>query len=86
MHVYPLRSKSGLRTPTTVAGWPDLWCWHERRPERGFIALELKVRPNTATEAQTGVLASLEAAGARTMVAYPEQLDDVQRLFATARR
>lgn len=65
-------------TATNVDGWPDLLLW---APGRGFVALELKVAPNRATVEQVVVLASLEAAGARTMVAYPDDLNGVRALL-----
>lgn len=66
------------QTTTNVRGWPDLFLWH---PARGFLALELKVGSNQATPEQETVLAELEAAGARTMVAYPRHLDAVKDLL-----
>lgn len=66
-------------TATNVVGWPDLWLWHPRRG--GFAAIELKVKPGKPTAEQIEVLASLEAAGARTMVAYPEDFDRLVALL-----
>jgi len=60
-----------------VVGWVDLLLWSSR----GFVALELKVGRNKPTPEQVAVLASLEAAGARTMVAYPSDLDAVASLL-----
>lgn len=65
-------------TATNVTGWPDLYLWH---PRKGFVAIELKVGADKATPEQTAVLASLAAAGARTMVAFPHQWDDVTSLL-----
>lgn len=59
-------------TATNRVGWIDLLLWH---PSRGFAAIELKVKPNKATPEQLEVLAELAAAGARTMVAFPEDVD-----------
>lgn len=67
-------------TTTNVTGWPDLLAWH---PSRGFVAIELKVGNNQATPEQTAVLAELKAAGARTMVAYPRDLDAVKDLLTS---
>lgn len=67
------------QTTTNRKGWPDLFCWH---PRHGFVALELKVGRNQPTDEQLEVLAELEAAGARTMVAFPEDLDAVHALLA----
>ena len=68
-------------TATNVAGWPDLFLWH---PRRGFVAIELKVAHNNATPEQEAVLATLAAAGARTMVARPDDLDELRALLASA--
>jgi hypothetical protein len=65
-------------TSTNVKGWPDLFLWH---PKRGFLALELKVRPNKATPEQVDVLTSLAAAGAAIAVVYPEHWSIVQDLL-----
>lgn len=65
-------------TATNVVGWPDLFAWH---PRHGFVAIELKVKPNRATAEQHDVLEELEQAGARTMIAYPEDLEAVRRLL-----
>lgn len=65
-------------TATNIA-WPDLWLW---KPEHGFVALELKVGSNRPTPEQSEVLADLAAAGARTMVAYPGDLEAVRDLLA----
>ncbi len=71
------------QTTTNVVGWPDIYGWH---PRRGFCAIEVKVGKDKATDEQLAVLASLEAAGARTMVAYPHQLDEVKDLLSTGWR
>lgn len=63
-------------TSTNVKGWPDLFMWH---PNRGFFAVELKVGKDEATDEQVAVLASLGAAGARTAVWYPHDLEVAQR-------
>lgn len=65
-------------TTTNVIGWPDLLAWH---PRRGFVALELKVGRDVATPEQLGVLGSLEAAGAFTMVAYPDDFDHLSTML-----
>lgn len=67
-------------TATNVDGWPDLWLWH---PTKGFAAIELKVGKNAATLEQLNVLASLSVAGARTMVAWPHDLEAVKILLST---
>ena len=65
-------------TATNLVGFPDLFAWH---PTRGFVAIELKVGKNLPTPEQTAVLDSLAAAGAITMVAYPEDLERVKALL-----
>lgn len=67
-------------TSTNKKGWPDLFLWH---PRRGFVAIELKVGRDKATEEQVAVLASLEEAGARVTVAYPNDLDDLRRMLSS---
>lgn len=67
-------------TATNVVGWPDLFLWH---PRRGFLAVELKVGRDVPTGEQSAVLASLAEAGARTMVAYPADLDALTELLRT---
>lgn len=64
----------GWKTTTNRKGWPDLFLWH---PRLGFAAFELKIPGNKATPEQLEVLAELAAAGARTLVAYPADLDAV---------
>ena len=65
-------------TATNIVGWPDLLLW---APGRGLVAVELKVGGNKPTAEQVDVLASLSAAGVRTMVAYPGDLDELARLL-----
>lgn len=65
-------------TTTNRDGWPDLFMWH---PAAGFAAIELKVGKNQPTPEQLEVLAELEAAGARTMVAWPADLDALAALL-----
>lgn len=65
-------------TSTNRIGWPDLFAWH---PRHGFAAIELKVGKDKATAEQLAVLRELGGAGARTMVAYPDDLDDLRALL-----
>lgn len=65
-------------TATNRIGFPDLLGWH---PAHGFVAIELKVGKDKPTPEQTQVLVELAAAGARTMVAYPAQFDEVVLLL-----
>lgn len=64
-------------TATNVIGWPDLLAFGPL----GFVALELKTGDDKATPEQLAVLAKLAVAGARTMVAYPHDLDAVVALL-----
>lgn len=66
-------------TATNLIGWPDLFLF---APGRGFVAIELKVPPDKATVEQLGILSSLELAGARTLVAYPDDLEAVRDLLS----
>lgn len=70
-------------TATNVIGWPDLFCWH---PRHGVAAIELKVGKDKPSDAQAEVLASLEQAGVRTMVAYPDDLDALALLLRGVQR
>lgn len=74
-------TKQGWRTTTSIVGWPDLLCW---KAGAGFVALELKVGKGKPTTEQAAVLAELAAAGARTMVAWPADLDAVVALLKPA--
>lgn len=65
-------------TSTNLKGWPDILAWS---PRGGFVAIELKVGRDKATPEQEAVLASLAAAGARTMVAYPRDLAELTALL-----
>lgn len=67
-------------TACNVVGFPDLLLW---RHERGFCAIEVKVGKDKATPEQLAVLNSLRAAGARTMVAYPADLDAVKEMLTS---
>lgn len=75
--------KAGWQTTTNLKGWPDLFLWHER--DQRTLAIELKVRPNTATSDQLAVLASLRAAGIESYVMFPEQLDELAAVLARRR-
>ena len=79
LHVRRTRGRgSAWTTSTNRKGWPDLFLWHARH---GFAAIELKVGRDTATPEQLEVLHELDAAGARTLVAYPSDWDAVERLL-----
>lgn len=66
-------------TSTNVKGWPDLLLWSER--QRRVVAIELKVGRDKPSDEQRAVLASLEAAGVVSMVAYPADLSAVSALL-----
>jgi hypothetical protein len=68
-------------TATNVDGWPDLFLWNVRRPGAGLVALELKSDAGKPTAEQVQVLAELEAAGVRTMIARPSDLDAVHAML-----
>lgn len=70
-------------TATNCDGWPDLFLWNVRRPERGLIAIELKAEDGDPTDEQIEVLAQLAASGVRTMIARPSDLDAVHELLRT---
>lgn len=76
--------RRGWQTTTNINGWPDLFLWHPRRG--GFLAIEVKVPPDKARPEQEAVLAGLEAAGAATIVAYPDDLPLLQAMLDTRRR
>lgn len=67
-------------TSTNLKGWPDILAFGPGT--RGFVGIELKVGVDKATPEQIAVLAKLAAAGARTMVAYPHDLEAVQSILA----
>lgn len=69
--------KNGSRPRTCRAGL-DLLLW---KPERGFVALELKVGKDKPTPAQDVVLKSLADAGAVVGVVYPRDLKIVAELL-----
>ena len=75
MHVGPLKTSHGWRTPTRGDlgdGWPDLML---ARPGR-LIAAELKRETGELTEAQLAVLALLRSAGVETYCWRPSSWDD----------
>lgn len=80
LHVRRTRGKGGhWTTSTNVKGWPDLFLWH---PRHGFAAVELKVGKDKVRSDQAEVLVSLAVAGARTLVAYPGDLETLRRMLA----
>lgn len=90
LHVRRTRGKGNAwTTSTNVKGWPDLLLWNVRRPGLGLVALELKSEGatlNTDTvRDQQAVLAELEYAGVRTMIARPSDLEAVTALLTPPR-
>ncbi len=82
LHVRPTIGKGGKwTTSTSVVGFPDLFCWHDRH---GFLALELKSERGKVRPEQAEVLMQLEAAGARTLIARPSDIDTVIALLRGA--
>jgi hypothetical protein len=71
------------QTTTNIVGWPDLFLWH---PQHGFAAIELKSERGVVADEQIALLASLEAAGARTLLARPSDVDAVRRLLQGQRK
>ena len=65
----------------THPGLPDLILRHDTMPPY-IIVLELKVGKNEPDDEQTLWLAAFEKAGVATMLAYPEDYDDVVRLLS----
>lgn len=66
-------------TSTNLAGWPDIYAWHEG--QRRQVALELKSERGSTTPEQVAVLASLAAAGVETMVARPSDFETLVALL-----
>lgn len=65
-------------TTTSITGFPDLFLF---KPGFGCAAIELKVGRDKPTLEQALVLASLQAAGVRTLVAYPADAQAVVDLL-----
>jgi len=65
-------------TSTNLKGWPDLLFW---KADKGFVGVEIKVGRDKPTPEQVAVLASLAAAGARTMVCRPEDFDTLAAML-----
>jgi transposase len=85
LHVRRTKGKNGWCTSTNVEGWPDLFLWH---PRHGFAAIEVKSAGDPRNKAgderralQRAVLDSLAAAGAKTIMAWPHQFDEVQAVL-----
>ncbi len=68
-------------TSTNLPGWPDLFFWHPSG-RTGPRAIEVKIPPDTLKDDQRAVLASLEAGGIPTLVARPDNLQEVHVFLA----
>ena len=83
MHVRAVSDHNGrTRTPTTIAGWPDLVLW---RPGR-FVAAELKSQRGRLTTDQRSVLDSLRAAGVDVRVWRPSDWPEVEATLTGQRK
>lgn len=77
------RGAAAWQTPTSIAGWPDLFLFH---PVQGrTLALELKSRTGVVEDEQARVLERLAASGVPGMVARPADLDTLTRLLQKPR-
>ena len=81
LHVRRTKGKNGWCTSTNIEAWPDLFLFH---PRHGFAGIELKSAADHNHERlarQRAVLARLDAAGAKVLVAWPHQLDQVRAIL-----
>lgn len=82
-HVHVRKSIGKGRTWTTatnLTGWVDLLLWHPSKG--GVIGVELKVGKDKARPEQIAVMASLEGAGVRCFVWYPDDFDEAVRVLS----
>lgn len=70
-------------TATSVVGFPDLLCWHEK--QHRVLAVELKSATGKPTAEQTAVLASLAAAGIETYLWRPSDWPTIERTLSPRR-
>lgn len=76
MHVRATVGRGGKHTTaTSVAGWPDLFLWHEAQART--MAAELKSDAGRATPEQVQVLDSLRAAGVEVRLWRPRDWDEI---------
>lgn len=71
-------------TATNIKGWPDLLLMH---PDVGYVAAELKIPPDKATDEQRELLAylgSMPSTAARLWT--PNDWDDIEATLAAGRR
>lgn len=70
-------------TATNLKGWPDLFLF---RPDRGYVAAELKIPPDKATPEQAELLAYLALMPATFPKLWtPNDWDDIQATLAVRR-
>lgn len=74
MHVHPLRTKDGWRTPTSHVGWPDLTLW---RPPH-LICWEVKTDRGRLTDMQARTLDELAACGITAAVVRPKDWETIE--------
>jgi len=71
-------------TTTNLKGWPDLLIF---RPDRGYVAAELKIPPDKATPEQAELLAYLATMPSTVAKLWtPADWDDIQATLAVRRR
>jgi hypothetical protein len=70
MHCYPLMTRHGWRTGTTLAGWPDLYAFY---PAGWALFIEVKRPPNKLEAEQRAVLSlAARQPQARVWVVTPD--------------
>lgn len=70
-------------TATNLKGWPDLYLM---RPDRGYVAAELKIPPDKATPEQAELLAYLGSMPSTVAKLWtPADWDDIQATLAVRR-
>lgn len=71
-------------TTTNLKGWPDLLLM---RPDRGYVAAELKIPPDSATVEQAELLAYFATMPATVSKLWtPDDWDDIRDTLAVRRR
>jgi hypothetical protein len=86
LHVHPLRTAHGWKTPTggTLGpGWPDLTLVHER--SQRLVLIEVKTNQGHLTPEQKEVHRVLLAAGLDARVWRPRDIDEVIATLTTER-
>jgi hypothetical protein len=71
-------------TATNLKGWPDLFLF---RPDRGYVAAELKIPPDKATPEQEELLEYLGRMPATVAKLWtPDDWDEIKATLAVPRR